>query len=94
MPDFSKIRSLEDIAVPRQPLQQRANHQNADLQQDAARIQRAVSHVLSRFRKVGHAFSFVTSCFTPVSIFTPKLSKGALLLSVLKRLLHRFRKRA
>ena len=89
MPDFSKIRSLEDIAVTRQTLQQRANHQKADLQQDAACIQREVSHVLSRF-----AFSFVTSFFTPVSVFTPKLSKGALLLSVLKRLLHRFRKRA
>lgn len=94
MPDFSKIRSLEDIAVTRQTLQQRANHQKADLQQDAACIQREVSHVLSRFRKVGHAFSFVTSFFTPVSVFTPKLSKGALLLSVLKRLLHRLRKRA
>ena len=94
MPDFSKIRSLEDIAVTRQTLQQRANHQKADLQQDAACIQREVSHVLSRFRKVGHAFSSVTSFFTPVSVFTPKLSKGELLLSVLKRLLHRFRKRA
>ena len=85
MPDLSQIRSLEDIAAARQTLQQRADRQQADLQRDAAGIQRNINHVLNRFRRVGHAFSSVTAFFTPVSVFTPKLSKGALLLSLLKR---------
>ncbi|MGM9809298.1 MAG: hypothetical protein ACI30J_00285 [Paludibacteraceae bacterium] len=93
MPDFSKIRSLDDIAAARQTLQQRADRQQADLQRDAAGIQRNINHVLNRFRRLGQTFSSVTSFFTPVSVFTSKLSKGALLLSVLKRLLRRFRKR-
>ena len=89
MPDLSKIRSLEDIAAARQTLQQRADRQQADLQRDAAGIQRSINQVLSRFRKVGHTFSSVVSFFTPVSVFTPKLSKGAVLLSLLKRLLRK-----
>ena len=86
MPDLSKIRSLEDIAAVRQTLQQRADRQQADLQRDAVGIQRNINHVLNRFRSVGHTFSSLVSFFTPLSVFTPKLSKGALLLSLLKRL--------
>ncbi len=86
MPDLSKIRSLDDIAAARQTLQQRADRQQADLQRDAAGIQRNINHVLNRFRSVGQTFSSLVSFFTPVSVFTPKLSKGALLLSLLKRL--------
>ena len=86
MPDLSKIRSLDDIAAARQTLQQRADRQQADLQRDAAGIQRNINHVLNRFRSVGHTFSSLVSFFTPLSVFTPKLSKGAVLLSLLKRL--------
>ena len=86
MSDLSKIRSLDDIAAVRQTLQQRADRQQADLQRDAAGIQRNINHVLNRFRSVGHTFSSLVSFFTPVSVFTPKLSKGAVLLSLLKRL--------
>ena len=86
MPDLSKIRSLDDIAAVRQTLQQRAARQQADLQRDATGIQRNINHVLNRFRSVGHTFSSLVSFFTPLSVFTPKLSKGAVLLSLLKRL--------
>ena len=86
MPKLSHIRSLNDIAVARQALQQRANCQQATLQKDVAGIQREVNHILNRFRRVGHTFSSIVSFFTPVSVFAPKLSKGALLLALLKRL--------
>lgn len=86
MSDLSKIRSLDDIAAVRQTLQQRADRQRADLQRDAAGIQRNINHVLNRFRSAGHTFSSLVSFFTPLSVFTPKLSKGAVLLSLLKRL--------
>lgn len=92
MLDLTHIRSLEDIATARQTLQQRAGRQQADLQKDVAGIQRDINRVLNRFRRVGHTFSSVASFFMPVSVFTPKLSKGALLLSLFKRLLRRFRK--
>lgn len=92
MPDFTRIRSLDDLAAAKQLLQQQADRQAASLQKNATRIQRELNHLLSRFRKVGHTFSSVVSFFTPISVFTPKLSKGALLISLLKRILRRFRK--
>ena len=92
MPDFTKIRSLEDLAAARQKLQQRADQQSAVLQKDVARIQREVSLVLNRFRKVGHMFSSVASLLNPFAIIAPHISKGTLLFSLLRRLLRRVRK--
>lgn len=92
MPDFTKIRSLEDLAAARQELQQSADQQSAVLQKDVARIQREVSHVLNLFRKVGHTFSSLASLLNPFAIIAPHISKGTLLLSLLRRFLRRIRK--
>ena len=92
MPDFTQIRSLEDLAAARQVLQQRADRQSAVLQKDAARIQRELNRVLRRFRKVGHTFSYVASLLNPISVLAPHITKGTLLFSFVRRLLHRFHK--
>ena len=91
MYDFSQIRSLEDIAKVREKLQQGADRQIVSLRQDATSIQREITHMLNRMRRVGHIFSSLASFFAPISLIHPKLSKGALLLSIWKRLLRRLR---
>ncbi|MGN0234914.1 MAG: hypothetical protein ACI4BD_01165 [Paludibacteraceae bacterium] len=93
MRDLHQLHSLEDIAVARRQLQQRSSQQLSALQRDTNVLRREVSQVTSRLQRIIHTASSIASFFSPLSAVAPRISKGTFLVSIIKRLIRRFRKK-
>ena len=94
MRDLHQLRSLEDIALARRQLQQRASQQLGALHRDTEPIRRDVRQVTSRLQRIIRAVSSIASFFSPLSVIAPRASRGALFVSIIRRLIRRLRRKA
>lgn len=92
MRDLQHLRSLEDISSARKQLQQQSARQWERLQSDTEPIRRDIRMVTNRLQSVSHTLSSIASFFSPLSVVAPRISKGTLLLTLIKRLIRRWRK--
>lgn len=81
MTDLSQLRTLEQIATERAVLERRAKKQEAALEQETRSLRRMWQ---SRWSKVERFGSIL-------GMLMPKVSQGTLALTLLSRLIRRFR---
>ena len=92
MRDLQHLQSLEDISSARKQLQQQSARQWERLQSDTEPIRRDIRMVTNRLQRVSHTLSSIASFFSPLSVVSPRISKGTLLITLIKRLIRRWRK--